>query len=379
MSLKTIIQGDALNILRNYPKLLLKLNSEFKKMKLTKVNYGKKFDDYSYEKDLTLYICPECSEDRKSYFLNIDFKKVYEVLRDMDGWDGGNEYYMNTNKDRKPIKAKINGQEIEIGCYFPKRNIVIIYFKMFSTRLSLIDKNELLFMFVKILKDWIKKYKIKKVDINDKIDKIIISKFCEVAKEGIRTKERHIEEKRRQIKQKSEDCIRHFREINCNYVEIKALESMLKNTKTMISKQIKEIESLSFVKKVTLQITGIKVEVENIVIKHEGEDIKMGNYFITLFPNKITIKAKNPVKKNGYYIHHPHINGSNGEDICYGDRKDKVRELLGNYDFKKLIYFLYLYLKGYNEDDCYNKIKYWTEEDYDEDNDEEGDENGSYY
>ncbi len=74
-------------------------------------------------------------------------------------------------------------------------------------------------------------------------------------------------------------------------------------------------------------------------------------------PKQIKFENKKKlVHKHNSNLIHPHVNNGG---VCYGNRGQKVRELLGKNEFKKLVYFLYLFLKSYNHGDCYNLIQYW--------------------
>jgi len=349
--------------LRDYPKLILRLNAEFKDLGIKEVTYQKEIREDSYFNNITLVIDPSYYMVRNNFVdmvSNTHYEKLYNKIQNLAGYNSCNSYY-KIEEPREKIEVEIEGEKFEIGCYIKERNLIIIYYNLFHTNLELLFKNDLLFYFIKALKDFVKNNKVKKVDIKKVLKELTIERFCNSAKNKIVELDLKIKSKSKEIKDYEKTIVIDYREIQGSIVGIKGLNSLIKNSKKIVMEGIDEIKALPFVKKVSLSKDGIKVEVGDIFIKDLGIDYYIGEFVIYIKPEKIEIKNKKPVLNgDGHELTHPHIDTSG--TICFGDRKNKVYELLGNYELKKLVYFIYLYLKSYNQADKYFSLsEYWSE------------------
>jgi hypothetical protein len=127
-----------------------------------------------------------------------------------------------------------------------------------------------------------------------------------------------------------------------------------------IRQKIEDIKTLPFVQSIKIVSIGIEIDVGKVDVHFRDKDIYIGDFTIIISPTNVKIKCRNPVDADcGYYLEHPHIDS--GSHICYGDERGaKIEEYFAQYEFKKLVYFVYLFLKSYNSMDKYNSITYWT-------------------
>lgn len=116
----------------------------------------------------------------------------------------------------------------------------------------------------------------------------------------------------------------------------------------------KNIEQLVSEYKATLSAYEIKVPVGPISIRHNGEDIKIGNFdiYISNTP-KIRIIGDNP--KDGFG--HPHVYDRG--DSCFGTFKPIINRLLYSGQWVKLYHVLIEFLNIYNHDSPYKDIQAW--------------------
>ena len=335
-----------------HPKLAIKLKHELEKVKIKEFRYGGRFQDDDCHKDLTLIINPNYDSSYNANYLSSP------SFSDLVGYRGGVNYYIPTTLEKKRIMVKIRDEEFEMGCYFKERNVIIIYFPIFNTELKLIEKNELLFFFIDNLTKWMTKNKIKKVNTSKFMEDRMKKKFSKESKRQITEKEQQIRDRTDSIKSYEMSIINHYKANTTDIELVKSLKIILKNMDNELTKQIREIKSLKFVKSAELTLKGITIDVGKITIKWKGQEVYIGDFIIHITPTKVSFENKKKLVHPQYPtgIIHPHIRG---DAVCYGNRGNKVRELLGKNEFKKLVYFLYLFLKGYNENDCYSKILYW--------------------
>jgi hypothetical protein len=351
--------------LGNYPKLVLKLSSEFKEMGFEAVNYHAPINEDTYEGKMALYVKPVLTSANYTS-LSIrseEYDSLIEFLSTLKGYSPISGINKPTDEDKIPIKAAINKKFSEIGCYLKNRNIVVLYFPIFyNIHFDLGLDNEYIFYFVNNLKEWIKSNKLEKVDVRKKLKELMLENFIKGAKSRIISNTGIITGKEIDIRSHGRRIIDNYKEIEIYKAEIVALKGILLNAKTVILKQIGLIEELPFVKSVRLTRRGISINVGDISIKYQGHIIKIGKFHIHLKPSSIELENKTPLKieNEGRIIHHPHIN--NPTSFCLGNRAPKIYELLAKFELKKLVYFLYLFLKNYNLNDKMNDIKYWADE-----------------
>ena len=93
---------DSISGLKNIPKLVLKLNAEFKNMGFEKVNSVGHFNEDAYPQEMTLMVRPDISNGD---YLSINessrgYVPMYNVLKDLEGWNNQREFYKFLNKNK---------------------------------------------------------------------------------------------------------------------------------------------------------------------------------------------------------------------------------------------------------------------------------------
>ena len=367
--------------IRHYPKLLLRLNSTFKEMGFKSVRVEKSYYDDIYFEKLTLMINPTIDSDINGEYHEMGLRSeyyypLYLKFKDMKGYSRSWGIYTIKDDSRVPMIIKEGEREFEIGCYLPERNLVILYTPIFRTNLELIFDNEVLFYIIKNLKEFMKRTKIIKIDVKEKIRENMISKFCENAKYRINSLKVGMSDNRLAIRTHQEKLAETYSKININKFEIENLKKFLEDSIGSIGNQLKEIEKLGFVKSVNLGVNGISVGVGNIKIIYKKEEVNIGDFILHIKPKRIEIENTTPIEVEydgtDKTLIHPHIDTDG--TICFGERKESIYNYLGNCDLKKLVYFVYLFLKSYNEGDCFYKINYWINPNYDRNSEDNPDE-----
>jgi hypothetical protein len=356
--------------LREYPKLALKLKSVLEKAKITKVLRDKRMEDNTYFDDLTLIVKPRFQRNENSYRMNYSNSgsadaRLYAKLGRMKGWIGETYMHGYSGNERKEIKVNVGSaitrSNVEIGCYLPDRNALVLYYDIFNTERSDQLENQVLFFFVNNLIDYMKKNNIKKKNLKKIIEKKTLDQFSASVKDEISKKERAIRDYKESIESWQESIINYTKNIAINEVELESVEKMLGNVKDYVQKQVDDIKRLGFVKAVELSVEGLKVNVGDVFIKYSRKDIYIGDFTIIVNPKKVRIINNDPVDTGSgdAPLIHPHISTDGG--ICYGSRESDILKLLANNEFKKLIHMVYLYLKSYNGRDTHYPIQKWID------------------
>jgi hypothetical protein len=148
-----------------------------------------------------------------------------------------------------------------------------------------------------------------------------------------------------------------------NRKQIEGLISFSTNTDDTIKKAIDEVKQLPFVKNVRLTGSGISLDVGKISISHQGEEVYIGDFYLIISPEGIKVYCKNPIlNRDNKEISHPHINEESHN--CYGgERENKIIEYLSTFELKNLVFFVYMFLKTYTANDCYNNLSMWVRDD----------------
>jgi len=346
---RTIIK-NAGNLL-SYPKILLKLDYEFKKLGFKEVNIDRivRLDDFF--KELTLFITSNFESSTTKY---IQETKLYRALTNLQGHYYYSDY-IHTFKSSDTDRVKFILDDTHIGDYFPSRNLVILYYKIHKTQLSEKNNQALEYILKNFIK-FIKEAKIKKVNVKEAIRRNLIEKYLLSVKNQISNLVTSTNQAEESVRGYRENIATLINTITQNKKMIESLSLMLKELGGALEKKIEEIKKLPFVTKVNLSSRGIRVDIKKVYITHNKEKVEIGEFYIYLLPNSIKIYNKTPIKLRNVIQHHPHIEE---ETICFGEGKEKAYELLGELKLKELVYFLYLYLKTYNPDDNYSKIEDW--------------------
>ena len=344
-----------------YPRLLLKLKHTLETMGITQVYYKKDLKSMDVHNELTLMIYPRTPSDEGSHFnqsYHGSSSPFYNKLKDLPTFNHNSIYYNEYfNSEGIPIKMKVGDGELEVGTYVKNRNLLVLYHGIFYflnyTNSNKEEDNVGIYLFINTLKDFIIKNKVKTEDLTEVIKNRAIEVFKDEFKREISGNQRNIKQIEMDIISYNETIKKKFFDKEKNKRNILKMKDLLENLETNILKQVDEIKTLKFVKSTRLLLKGIKIDVGKIKIK----DIYIGDFIIYITPRNIKFENVNP-QDSSKRLSHPHISGREGS-ICFGNRKDLVYELLAKYDYKKLVYFLYLYLKSYNKNDKYNSIEYW--------------------
>ena len=330
----------------------LKLNAIFKKMGFEEVNVRHTLKSFQYCDKMTLFICPRIAynhvfevrftSQRRSEWMKLKgFADIYAMNK-----------IINISDESEPIT--IDG--LHMGDYYPNRNMVIFFYPIQNTRLEMGLSN--LFL-AKMMDDFMKeieRIKIKKIDVSERVRESLIQHFLQEIQKNIISFKNSINSKTKDITDYRKLELQNLTEIHQLREQIKVLKGTRKVMGENIEGKIAEIKTLPFVKRVGISNLGIRVDFKHIDLIWKKEKLPLGECYCYINPNGLEIKNKTPIEYNNDIYHSPHIHFDN---ICFGSGKDKAYELLGSLKFKELIYFIYLYLKTYNEKDVHVSLDKW--------------------
>ena len=148
-------------------------------------------------------------------------------------------------------------------------------------------------------------------------------------------------------------------------VSLEAVDNFLSNTDTALAKELEEIKKLPVVKDIkigeNLEIsfgmihitakvkTGEEKKDGFLIPKAETKKIKIGELKFVIGERILVTNTK---AVDGY--EHPHA--SHGE-MCFGEDKLKVEDMLATFQLTKLVKYLYAWAFSYNEGSCFHKIQ----------------------
>ncbi len=362
--METIIEGlENLSIDKvKSAQIILKFSSELKKLGFKVANVsGRIVKDDTVEENLIICFSPlyDNISINETYYRRALFKDITSYLMSLGGSESMDYYYKlcdNAFDLQIPLKIKFKDNDYEIGVYLPTRNIVIMYLPVNVNSWYMGNENKYITQILDWIKELVKNYKIKEESVEKMRKKIFIAKFTKSVNSEISNVKSAMSKCERDIKAYKPRITEWYGEILTSKRILINLGGLLKNIEGGLLKKVEEIKNLKFVKNVELTQEGIVFEIKKIFINVKGKNIEMGDFVITLMPNDIKIKNKKPVKYCGGIYHSPHIAG---DDICFGQEKTLAYELLGKMELKKLVHFLYLYLKSYNPEDTYLSMNYW--------------------
>jgi len=341
--------------------LTLKVNSELKKCGFKKaVINSEYFRGNTFEDDLTIMFMPYMSdidymERRVS---RNEFEGFYNHLTNLRGSTYWGDYYSLRNttfSDQVALSVVFEGNNIEVGHYLPDRNIVLFYLPIFKDWDLGID-NKFVLQILDYVKEVTKKYSFKEVDVRNIKQRMLMEKFAKGVDNKISNINSNIDENNRHIATYNPRIVQWHRDIMDMIVEKKSLETYKENLLNGMDGVLGEVNKLKFVDSVMFGDNGIILKLQTIHIKVKDKDILMGNYTITIKPEKVEIVNDNPIDRNGSIYHHPHISGNN---ICFGNQGTMVNKLLAGLEFKKLTHFLYMYLSSFNQGDTFIPMSDW--------------------
>jgi len=204
--------------------------------------------------------------------------------------------------------------------------------------------------------------KLTKVDVTEKMKSAFIEKFKTEINNKLSEVKNGLKYNEDEINNLQSNLIKTIRTATLNRKQIEGLIAFSTNTNDTIKKAIEEVKQLPFVKDVRLTGSGIGLDVGSIKIKYKDEEVYIGDFYLIISPDGIKVYCKNPILNNeNIEISHPHIDGNNN---CYGgERENKIIEYLSTFDLKKLVFFIYMFLKTYTAGDSYNNLDMWCRED----------------
>lgn len=358
---------------------IIKFNSYFSKLGFERVNMKKDFRIHTYYPQLTLMICPllrllNLNDDLNPLTPSHLKLKREEVsgdnmnlwanwFNDKKGYIGMNSFYTIKATDEKiePLYADLKQKKLLLGQYLTERNIVILYINPFYTNIRE-QNNEYLDLILKTFEDEIKRVALKKVDVSEKMKIALIENFKEEINRKITDIREEVIGNENSINELQISLIRNIKTAQLNRKQIEGLISFEMNTDSSIKKALEEIKELPFVKNVCLTNLGVGMDIGRITINHNDKEVYIGDFYLIISPNGIKAYCKNPIlNRENLEIAHPHIDGNNN---CYGgEREQKIIEYLSTFELKKLVFFIYMFLKTYTSNDCYNQISMWERED----------------
>jgi len=357
--MELIIKDIRQSILNNYPKVALKINKKLKEMGFQEayfVRESKNVGSDTYFPKLTFLMNPRYTTINTRANLITD--ELKEKLQSIEN-SYISEYYIseyNFLLNHTRLQEEYKTIEIlgsVIGIYLPNRNIVILSYPILN---YLEMGSKMWVFFMDELAKWISENDVREVDNREILRKRALEFFKEDIRRVTNNLNVELQTHHREVNSYQESLIGAYNFIRQKTEQIKANKIILNGIDEEIEKKIEEIKNLSFVTRVNLSGRGIRIDFKEVFINYNGEKINMGSYFAYITPKVVTIENKEPVVFNGETYHHPHIKDSS---ICFGDGKEKIYQLLGDLKLKESVYFLYLFLKGYNGGDCYLSMSNW--------------------
>jgi len=350
MANEIIIKQGSEN-LKGSQQIFLRVNSILKKLGFEEVNLNSRIARDFYASELTLFIAPPRD------YLNYRNLSIPQDLRtkydEMKGYKSLSSIYPIISDEDKE-KIEIDG--MHMGDYYKNRNYVILFYPIYYTNFELGLKNEFLFYILDKFKAEIERIKPKLVDTSELMRLDLINKFLQEVKTSITGLNNKLSDYRASAEVKKRQALDYLSRASQTGEQVKVLRGTLKAMGNNINERIEEIKKLPFVKRVGISNLGIRVDFAHIDFEYEGNRLELGECYCYLNPNNLTIKNKNCVNYCGSTYHHPHVDNNS---ICFGTGKDKAYELLAEMKLKELVYFIYLFLKTYNEGDTYLSLGSW--------------------
>ena len=247
---------------------------------------------------------------------------------------------------------RIRYENTTVADYYEKRNLLILYFnpfpflpraKYFNSALSLVTKK------TKRFKD----YDNKKIVEDINLYKNAI-KFADNIKETYLKLQNNNINSQRLIDRKSREIIVEYQNIRMSNEMQISLQRMLNNFSEEFKRNLKELEELPFIEKVTVENEGIRVDYGEIEVYYSNKIYKMGKIYILITPTQVKVFKINQ-KRNEFA--HPHVSSSGNP--CFGSFAPKISKLVANLQFKRLALLMRQFLTTYNPKSPIQRITYW--------------------
>jgi flagellar motility protein MotE (MotC chaperone) len=351
------------------PKLLLKVSSMLKKLNIKDFARNKLIVNDFYSKDLCLIVHTNlswmgCNNYYPGY--NPSANDFFKYLSTLGGYDDTSPRNIEIYNSNDIIPIYLNYEistdlfnKFLIGGYIKEKNIIMIYYDIFKSDMKQNLGNKLFLTFIDALIEFNKKTPFETVDITEAKKRAIINRFQTEANNTLKDRATSISRYETNISNCRDQFLKEYRNLQVNKETVKAIEKLLENVNDTINKQMEEIKALKFVKSVKLTVKGVKVNIGDVSINYKDKIYFIGEFSILFEPSSIEITNKYPLT-SGDKEHHPHIRKPNA--VCFGNRETLVYEMLAKNELKKLVYFIYLYLKSYNEDDKFVEIEKFDRE-----------------
>jgi len=349
-----IIINNGAGYFKETPQAFLRINALFRKMGFEEVNIRDNLREEGFFEKLTLSINPKMAS---RYCYHVDIENKFPTMKGNYNL-GAMESVINYGDDSVEDIEKIFINEVHLGDYYKKRNLVIFFYPIKDTERDIGVRNEFLFYLLEELRKEIVRIKMKTVNIKNRAKEQLIKKFSDEIKKTLVNLKEDITQHGENIIEYEKEVRKYYSKITQKEIQIKVLRGARDQVGKDIHKKIREIKKLKFVQSVSLSSLGIRVDFEHIDLRYKGEVVELGECFAYLNPADLKIKNKTPVVYDGHTTYHsPHIKDSS---VCFGEAgKKKAYELLGAMKLKELVYFIYLYLKTYNEDDTFLSLSSW--------------------
>lgn len=287
-----------------------------------------------------------------------EFEGLYTYLAALKGaayWGYYNSLKPGCINGQVALKIKHNDKDVEIGHYVPDRNVVLFYIPIYYDWDSGMD-NKFVLQILKYVKEIADKYKFKSVDVSNIKQRMLMEKFAKGTDIKIRSVTDNINENQRNIDINNPKIVSWHKGILEMSVEKRSLEQYRENLLNGMDSVLEEVTKLKFVEDIKFGEEGILVKFPTVYIKVKNEDILMGNYTVTIKPDRIDIKNDQPIERQGNIYHHPHISN---RSVCFGEQSTMVNKLLASLEIKKLTHFLWTYLNTFNQGDTFIPMSDW--------------------
>lgn len=346
--------------LKDYPKYILKLNSEFEKIGV-KCVYSKgtrKFKFGTFFKELTVLIRPIVNTGSEyAHSGGILSSK----MTDCGFYDTSSDFIAPLFNDlkREKIIPKIKIGEFEnetcIGYYLRERNIIILGISILTFNWA--EKGvDIPHLIISQICDKLKEMKACTVDTTGLKERLFISKFIQQMKEELNNAESSIQSIKISIDNHSKEIIRETKNLDINYLKANNFKILVEKNEKEIMKQIEEIKKLPFVSSLGMGGNGVEVNIGKISLNVSKKSRVLGTFKICINPSNIRIYNSDPIIKSGSIYDSPHIMNGNP---CLGEWVVKTSELIASFDLKNLVLAVKLYLQSYNEKSPYVKLEEW--------------------
>ncbi|MBI5138446.1 MAG: hypothetical protein HZA95_01445 [Candidatus Vogelbacteria bacterium] len=128
------------------------------------------------------------------------------------------------------------------------------------------------------------------------------------------------------------NCTRQHDEIDAQKV---GLETRQSTEKERLLKEFDDIHKISHVRRVTVNSSGILVYTDTIWLTHDGDRYEIGDFKIFFEDGGrlyiVNQRVQELTKQNFYQ--HPHIFGQDGSDVCLGNLRAGIVQLIGAYEY----------------------------------------------